>query len=520
VKKIEIRITATLTLVLLMGLVTGCALPSLKDRSQSEAFAQARTADTRLGQAVGEEIESHPGLSGIATLENPLDAFVARVLLAEASDTSLDVQYYIWRDDITGKLLLYSLYRAAESGVRVRLLLDDNGIAGLDDWLAALHHHDNVEVRLFNPFVIRSSRALGFLTDFGRLNHRMHNKSFTADNQATIIGGRNIADEYFGVGSGALFSDLDVLAIGPVVDRVSQDFDRYWASQSSYPVDRLVSAAGDEDLDELETSLAAVEQNAEAQRFVAALQNSDFLKELLDREVSFVWAPVEMVSDDPAKAQGLEEEQGLLSQQLALALGEPRKTVTLVSPYFVPGNPGVELFRDLEKAGVEVRILTNSLEANDVALVHSGYAKYREALLEAGVELFELRKFRSENEDERRSSGGIVGSSAASLHAKTFAVDGETLFVGSFNFDPRSANLNTELGFLIQSPELANALESAFPGKVRLAAYEVILNEEGELRWLEFNGVETVEHRHEPNTGAFKRALVFLFSLLPVEPLL
>jgi len=379
VKKIEIRITATLTLVLLMGLVTGCALPSLKDRSQSEAFAQERTADTRLGQAIGEEIESHPGLSGIAPLENPLDAFVARALLAEASDTSLDVQYYIWRDDITGKLLLYSLYRAAERGVRVRLLLDDNGIAGLDDWLSALNHHDNVEVRLFNPFVIRSSRALGFLTDFGRLNHRMHNKSFTADNQATIIGGRNIADEYFGVGSGALFADLDVLAIGPVVDRVSQDFDRYWASQSSYPVDRLLSAAVDEDLDALETSLVAVEQGAEAQRFVAALQNSDFLKELLDREVSFVWSPVEMVSDDPAKAQGLEEDQGLLSQQLVLALGEPRKTVTLVSPYFVPGNRGVELFRDLENAGVEVRILTNSLEANDVALVHSGYAKYREA---------------------------------------------------------------------------------------------------------------------------------------------
>ena len=514
------RTTFTLTLFLLTSLLTGCALPSLKDRSQSEAFSQEQTAGTRLGRAVGYEVENHSGLSGIAALQNPLDAFVARALLAEASDRSLDVQYYIWRDDITGKLLLYSLYRAAERGVRVRLLLDDNGIAGLDDWLAALHHHDNVEVRLFNPFVIRSSRALGFLTDFGRLNHRMHNKSFTADNQATIIGGRNIADEYFGVGSGALFADLDVLAIGPVVDRVSQDFDRYWASQSSYPVDRLVSAAGDEDLDELETSLAAVEQNAEAQRFVAALQNSNFLKELLDREVSFVWAPVEMVSDDPAKAQGLEEEQGLLSQQLALALGEPRKTVTLVSPYFVPGNRGVELFRELESAGVQVRILTNSLEANDVALVHSGYAKYREALLKAGVELFELRKFRSEDDDSKSSPGGIAGSSAASLHAKTFAVDGQSLFVGSFNFDPRSANLNTELGFLIKIPELATALESAFPEKVRLAAYEVVLDEDGDLRWLEFTGTETIEHYHDPNTGPFKRALVYLFSLLPVEPLL
>ena len=516
----ESRTTSTLTLFLLTSLLTGCALPSLKDRSQSEAFSQEQTAGTRLGRAVGYEVENYPGLTGIATLQNPLDAFVARALLAEASDRSLDVQYYIWQDDITGKLLLYSLYRAAERGVRVRLLLDDNGIAGMDEWLSALNHHDNVEVRLFNPFVIRSSRALGFLTDFGRLNHRMHNKSFTADNQATIIGGRNVADEYFGVGSGALFSDLDVLAIGPVVDRVSQDFDRYWASESSYPADRLLSAVGDEDLDALETSLAAVEQNAEARRFVAALRNSDFLQELLDQEVSFVWAPVEMVSDDPAKAQGLEEEHGLLSQQLALALGEPEKTVTLVSPYFVPGNLGVELFRDLEVSGVEVRILTNSLEANDVALVHSGYAKYREALLEAGVELFELRKFRSENEDEHQSSGGMVVSSAASLHAKTFAVDGETLFVGSFNFDPRSANLNTELGFLIKSPELANALESAFPEQVRLAAYEVILDEDGELRWLEFNGSETIEHHHEPNVGAFKRALVYLFSLLPVEPLL
>lgn len=516
---IKRRITRTLPLVLIIGLLTGCALPSLKDRTQSEAFTQQQTADTRLGQAVGSETESHPDLSGILTLENPLDAFVARVILAEASDKSLDIQYYIWRDDITGKLLLHSLYRAAERGVRVRLLLDDNGIAGLDDLLAALNHHENIEVRLFNPFVIRSSRALGFLTDFGRLNHRMHNKSLTADNQATIVGGRNIADEYFGVGGGALFSDLDVLAIGPVVDRVSEDFDRYWASQSAYPADRLLSGVSDDDLKELEARLAVTEQDAEARRFVTALNDSDFLRELLNQEVSFVWAPVEMVSDDPAKAQGLQEEQGLLSQQLALALAEPQKTVTLVSPYFVPGNSGVELFAELENAGVEVRILTNSLEANDVALVHSGYAKYREALLKAGVELFELRKFRSAGEDEKRTPG-VIGSSAASLHAKTFAVDGETLFVGSFNFDPRSANLNTELGFLIRSPELANTLESAFHEQVRLAAYEVVLDEEGELRWLEFNGTETVEHRHEPNIGAFKRALVSLFSLLPVEPLL
>lgn len=511
---------AIFAIVIPLFIQTGCALPSLKNRPHGEAFPQEQTANTRLGRAVVEEIVNHPGLSGITPLENPLDAFVARALLAEASEQSLDVQYYIWRDDITGKLLLHTLYRAAERGVRVRLLLDDNGIAGLDDALAALNHHSNVEVRLFNPFVIRSSRTLGYLTDFGRLNHRMHNKSFTVDNQATIIGGRNVADEYFGVGSGALFADLDVLAIGPVVDRVSQDFDRYWASQSAYPAERLLSQASDEDLNQLKTDLAAVEQSAEAQRFVGAIANSEFLRELLERELSFVWAPVEMVSDDPAKALGTQADAGLLSQKLALALSEPRKSVTLVSPYFVPGDTGVELFRDLENAGVEVRVLTNSLEANDVALVHSGYAKYRKQLLRAGVELFELRKFGSEGEGEKPDSGGLVGSSASSLHAKTFAVDGETLFVGSFNFDPRSANLNTELGFLIRSPELAGALESEFAGQVRLKAYEVVLDEEGDLRWLEFTGTETIEHSHEPNTGVFKRALVFLFALLPVEPLL
>ena len=176
---IESRTFAPLALLLLTGLLAGCALPSLKDRSQSVAFVQAQTADTRLGSAVGREIEAHPDLSGITTLEDPLDAFVARALLAEASERSLDVQYYIWRDDITSKLLLYSLYRAAERGVRVRLLLDDNGIAGMDDFLAALNHHDNVEVRLFNPFVIRSSRTLGFLTDFGRLNRPVAHTSFT-----------------------------------------------------------------------------------------------------------------------------------------------------------------------------------------------------------------------------------------------------------------------------------------------------------------------------------------------------
>ncbi|AOY90310.1 hypothetical protein BKP64_15150 [Marinobacter salinus] len=510
------RTSLTFAIVILLFVQTGCALPPLKGRTQSEAFSQEQTADTRLGEVVNSEAGKHPGLSGITTLENPIDAFTARVLLAEASDRSLDVQYYIWQYDITGKLLLYTLYRAAERGVRVRLLLDDNGIGGMDRPLAALNSHSNIEVRLFNPFVVRHPKLLGNLLAFDRLNHRMHNKSFTADNQATIIGGRNISDEYFGAGTGILFSDLDVLAIGPVANRVSKDFDRYWSSASAYPAERLLPAVREEALPEFVLEVKALERSAEARRFVAAVEASEMLRDILAQDLTFIWAPVEVMSDDPAKALDEHSATGLLSQQLARAIGTPETSLTLVSSYFVPGNAGVALFRDLEESGVQVRILTNSLAANDVALVHAGYAKYRKPLLRAGVELYEMRKLAP----ERSTDPGLLGSSASSLHAKTFAVDGETLFVGSFNFDPRSAHINTELGFLIKSPELAEALESGFAEQVRFTAYEVVLNSDGDLRWLEFTGTETIRHRHEPDTGLLKRTLVFLLSLLPVEPLL
>ncbi|MGM1052898.1 MAG: phospholipase D family protein [Pseudomonadota bacterium] len=506
---------------LMLAALSGCTLPSLDDRPASEAFPPAQTRDTRLGEVIHPEVSRRPDRSGIATLEDPLDAFAARALLAQASDRSLDVQYYIWQDDMAGNLLLHTLYRAAQRGVRVRLLLDDNGIPGMDASLAALNRHPNVEVRLFNPFVVRRPKALGYLSDFTRLNRRMHNKSFTVDNQVTVIGGRNIADAYFGIGSGALFADLDVVAAGPIVERMSQDFDRYWTSDSAYPAERLLPSASDEDLAALGVRGAALARRDDAQRFIAAIETSRFLDELMAGELAFIWAPVEMVSDDPTKALGQQPDDGLLSRQLVKALGTPERSVTLVSPYFVPGEAGVALFRSLEASGVEVRILTNSLAANDVAVVHSGYAKYRKPLLRAGVALYEMRATAAPPHDETLPSPlSLVGSSASSLHAKTFAVDGETLFVGSFNFDPRSTRLNTELGFLIESPALAGALDERFDERVPQSAYEVVLTPQGELRWLETRGDRVVRHAQEPDTSVVKRSMVWLFSLLPLEPLL
>lgn len=500
--------------------ISGCALPSMADRTESWAVPAEKTADTRLGSAIVPLIEAHPTESGIVLLENAHDAFAARALLAEGADATLDVQYYIWQYDITGTMLLDVLYRAAERGVRVRLLLDDNGISGLDQPLAALDTHPNIEVRLFNPFVVRSPKWIGYITSFSRLNHRMHNKSFTADNQATIIGGRNVADEYFGAGEGELFADLDVLVIGPVVSELSDDFDRYWSSASSYPAATILPEPSETDLARVVETARECNTSSEASRYVCAVADSEFLRNLLAGNLEFTWAPVSMVSDDPAKVLGKKPKNGLMSRQLAEAMGSPERSVTLVSPYFIPTKAGVEIFRGLERKGVHVRVLTNSLEANDVAMVHAGYAKYRKPLLEAGVQLFELRKLPGKESVERQLQDNLMGSSSSSLHAKTFAVDGENLFVGSFNFDPRSVHINTELGFVIESPELAQVMESHFKEQALITAYEVVLDDGGDLQWIERNGEEVIRHSNDPGTGPFKRMLVSLFSFLPIEHLL
>lgn len=493
-------------------------MPSLENRSASTAFPD--TGNTPLGAAISPQVDAQPGVSGIYPLRNAHDSFAARMLLAQVAERSLDIQYYIWHDDLTGTLLYEALHAAADRGVRVRLLLDDNRTAGLDGILAALDSHPNIEVRLFNPFVFRKLRVLGYLTDFSRLNRRMHNKSFTADNQATIIGGRNIGDEYFdATAEGTLtFSDLDVLAIGPVVDQASKEFDRYWASESSYPADRLLSPASPDAIADLAAAASAVERNPDAAAYLQAIENSAFVNELLGGSLAFEWAPTRMVSDDPAKGLGLAAPDTMMPQKLRDAVGKPATELDLVSPYFVPTAAGVEAFVAMAERGVKVRILVNSLEATDVDAVHSGYAKWRKPLLEAGISLYEMRLVPPDAGD--RKSSGPFGSSASSVHAKTFAVDRSRIFIGSFNFDPRSANLNTELGFVIESPALAGRLATLFDSGVPATAYEVHLSDNGQLYWTELRGGKQVRHDTEPGTGFWQRAAVTFLSWLPIDWLL
>lgn len=507
--------TALVSALLALG---GCAsLPPQDGRPASRAIDD--TALTRLGKAAQPLVAAHPGLSGVFPLTEGTDAFAARGLLAAAAERSLDVQYYIWHADEAGLSLFEALWKAAERNVRVRLLLDDNNTGDMDELIATLDAHPFIEVRLYNPLANRDLRALNYLTDFSRVNRRMHNKSFTADNQVTVVGGRNVGNEYYGVGGGVEFADADVMVVGPAVREVSAAFDRYWNSASAYPARGLVGAAAPGAEQALQARFAQTRDSPAAQSYLQALRTAPFVRELIDATLKLEWSRTLLVVDDPSKTLTPEvSADQLLLPALLKAIGEPRTSYDLVSPYLVPGAKGTEAIVELARSGVRVRILTNSLAATDVGAVHSGYAKRRQDLLAAGVRLYEIKPTAL---SDVKSIDKSKGSSSSSLHAKTFAVDGQRLFVGSFNFDPRSALLNTEMGLVIDSPTLAAGVGRMFDEVAPLGAYEVRLKPDGvSLEWIERTPQGEVRHDTEPATSAMRRLGVGLMSVLPIEWLL
>jgi putative cardiolipin synthase len=484
----------------------------LPDRERPRTIALTNTADTHLGRALATAVKANPGNSGIHALRDGRDAFAARMQLADAAERSLDVQYYIWHADTTGALLTEALWKAADRGVRVRLLLDDNNTSRLDETIATLDAHRNIEVRLFNPYANRGFRLLELVTDFARLNRRMHNKSFTADNQATIVGGRNVGDEYFGANSRVQFADLDVLAVGAVVDAVSADFDAYWNSAPAYPAAELIGPAPAGRAERMREAWAKLHASAAAIPHIEVPATTPLVRELLDGELPLEWVPARLVSDDPAKVLHPPERSDLhLAPRLSSQLGNPAHEIDVISPYFVPTEEGTAAMVAIAARGVKVRVLTNSLAATDVTPVHAGYARYRKRLLRGGVRLFELKPGARAKSADRRRRGG----SDASLHAKTFAADRSRVFVGSYNLDPRSVRLNTEMGLVLDSPRLAARVSETFDREMAGNAYEVRLRDGG-LEWID--GDE--RHASEPNTSAQKRLWVALLSILPIEWLL
>ena len=512
-------------LALAIAPLAGCAsLPTLDGRTASTALTD--TADTQLGRYA---VKANPGdatKSGIYPLASPEEAFAARALLARSAERSLDVQYYIWHGDTSGYLLFEECWNAAERGVRVRLLLDDNNTSGLDETLAALDSHANIELRLFNPFANRSMRLLGYLTDFGRLNRRMHNKSLTADTQATIVGGRNVGDEYFALGEGMVFADLDVIAVGHVARDVADAFDLYWNSDSAYPAESIVGQASAGAIADLKAKFAVTRSSPEAAHYLDALRRTRLIEALVADELGLEWAATHLVYDEPAKVLGDIPASDLLFTRMQQVLGDAQREIDLISPYFVPGEEGTKALAAYPGRGIKLRVLTNSLAATDVGAVHAGYAKRREELLRSGVHLYELKPDPLEDATQETSDSQGVGgssggaSSGASLHAKTFSIDRSRAFVGSFNFDPRSYNLNTELGVVIDSPRLADSISATLDRDLAHSAYEVLLKDGGGLEWVEQTEQGDVRYDKEPKTGFWKRFGVSFMSILPIEWLL
>lgn len=503
-------------LVVVLSLRMIFPLPSTTDRPPDSASSFA--GQSRLARSLAASVASHPGKSGVIELASGNDALSSRLYLINHADETIDAQYYIWQDDTSGRMLLKAILEAARRGVKVRLLLDDNGIPGLDQILASLDAEENIAIRLFNPSTVRWPKLAGYAFDFFRMNRRMHNKALVVDGAATIIGGRNIGDVYFEVGNSDSYIDLDALAVGETVGDVATEFQVYWNAASSIEAGRVLTAAPGDASALLSAPTETVSTEAERR---AMAHYEQFLVRAQAAPEQFEWTEIRVVYDDPAKGLGSAADDQLLVSRFRDVAGHARSHAELASAYFVPGTQGVEYFAELVRSGIRVRILTNSARATDVLLVHTGYIKYRVALLEAGVELFELKQLGPARE---RSFDidlqDVAGSSSASLHAKTFSSDGQQIFIGSFNFDPRSVMLNCEMGMIINSPRLASRMAATFDRDLALGAYQPRLRD-GSVVWIETqrDGQEIV-HVTEPGTTGLQRGFLWLVGYLPIEWLL
>lgn len=510
-------------LLLIIGLAfAGCAtLPENVERPVSTAYAD--TEDTSIGRRVKEVGRERGGMSGYHLLADGLDAFVVRLVLADRAERSIDAQYYLLHTDVVGSLFIDRLYSAAERGVRVRLLVDDIDLGGRDFGAAALDAHPNMEVRFFNPFSRKVGRTIQYITGFGKQTRRAHNKSFTVDNQATILGGRNIGDAYFEADTEFSFVDLDVLVFGPIAGEVSASFDQYWNSELSYPVSTLV--------DKIPTPQEAAQKKAEFDAFVAQqqgskyidyLRQSDLAEDLRNGRVEYELADGVVVADDPEKLNtSASETTYRLSDKLEPYLKNVKNELIIFSPYFVPGKSGLAFFKELRDKGVQVKILTNSLASTDVGIVHAGYARYRNNLLRMGVNLYELDQNLDRETGTSAKKDKTVGGSKASLHAKCFILDRKTVFVGSLNLDARSVIQNTEIGVVFEAEPIARYMAENFDRQIDKAAFRLELVEGadgvGRLRWHGYSNGKPITFNHDPYTGFWERFGVGFMGMLPIE---
>ena len=511
---------------IVVTLLTGCAsvAPEIP-RTPSHALDEPQ--QTSLASSFAAQLALSPGQSGVHLLVSGQDAFATRSALAESAQRTLDLQYYIVEQDATGTQLVYRALRAAQRGVRVRLLIDDMNTGLSDSDLAILALHPNVEVRLFNPFSNRGvsslSRLLELLGSGERLNHRMHNKLWIADNAAAVMGGRNLGDSYFDATSKAAFADLDVLVVGKVVREISASFDHFWNSEWAIPIEAFVSTPVP--TEERDKAMAGMAVRAEAFRrgdYAQSLRTTELGHQVRTGTLHLIPANATALSnapDDPLTEQAAKKKGDIFPALRKIVEGAEREVI-MVSPYFVPSDQGVEVLCALARRGVRVSVLTNSLASTDVPVVHAGYARYRPRLLACGVVLYELRPATDQAE---RADKGL--SSGSSLHAKAIVVDRQAVLMGSMNLDPRSKRLNTEVALMVESAEFGQELGKVFdeataPGQVFRVGLDEPGNPESALHWESLEAGYPIRYTTEPLASAWRRFFTPIIGALTPEDLL
>jgi putative cardiolipin synthase len=524
--KVIARRTGIIAILMMAGLVLGACSALRTDYVKQPSKALPPATATPSGRYIRAEANRHVDESGFRLLTLSNNALMSRIVLADHAQHSIDLQYYIFNNDATGRLVAQHLLAAADRGVRVRLLVDDISATNSIDMLDALDAHPNIEVRLFNPFHTRKpsplSKATQFLLDAHRLNRRMHNKSYIVDGNVAIVGGRNIGDAYFDASNDTNFRDLDLIAIGPVVKQASHAFDEYWNCDAALPVQAFQGKhASHYDLAQLRVDLG---------RDARTFAQSDYAQATLDklpngpsgdRPGAWFWGSATLVADQPAKIDASKEETRALriGPQVKSMTDQAKQDVLLISPYFIPGDDGTQYFTDMASRGVAVKVLTNSLASTDEAAVHAGYSRYRRALLEGGVQLYELRP--AAGVEQPATAKGT--SSGVGLHAKAIVVDGQLVFIGSMNMDQRSKLLNTEMGIIVDCPALAVAVTNFFdtatqPG----SAYHVTLRPPhgGRMQWQDSENGKLVTYHHDPKASMKRRLEVDLLRFMPIEGML
>ena len=522
-RRVRSRLIPGQAVPVIVLLLAGCAGPA-EVLNRNESYRIEPPGAPRVSGILPRVDGEIGGHSRYALLKDGVDAFSARAILARQARYTIDAQYYFVREDLAGTLFKALLLDAANRGVRIRLLIDDMYLHGKEERLSFLAAHPAIEIRGFNAFYRGGCcRTLQFLTRFGDVTRRMHNKSFTVDNRATIVGGRNIGNEYFGADETLVFDDLDLLALGPVVDDVSAAFDAYWNHALAIPIEDLNLTDVDPALaTAYQAELLASLQHPVDSDYISALAGSNFVREVKSGEIRTGVDRVSLIADWPDKLLlDRESSAEVFGAGLGSIIRAATNSVTIVSPYFVPTSEGARLLAELAEKGVNVRVITNSMASNNSAVVHAHYAKRRKALLRSGVSLYEVKPEFSIAPEESTASILNAPQIAQVLHTKAFTFDGDQVFIGSFNFDPRSLFENTEMGLLVDSPEFARGIDASIEQALDSETYRLQLEPRpggGEMiTWeISANGVID-QYRQEPGSGFWQRLWSRILGWLPVE---